>query len=150
MVIEQAVFNMLTEMNNLPAQNCARLSTANLEPEQETRATAAPMAVKQRGSNPIVLTAPPSLNASKQGENVSIDPYTGEIVTQTPTAASNSPAVNLSSTTNDSAAAPQSEVTQLKGLFGGTGSAPQEPASTSNTTREMQEKLLWGSRPQIR
>lgn len=150
MVIEQAVFNMLTEMNNLPAQNCARLSTANLEQAQETQAAAALMPVKQRSGNPIVLTPPPALNASKQGENVSIDPYTGEIVTQTPTAASTSPVTSTSSTTSNSAAAPQSEVTQLKGLFGGTGSAPQEPASTSNTTREMQEKLLWGSRPQIR
>lgn len=139
MVIEQAVFNMLTEMNNLPAQNCARLSTANLETEQETQTAAAPMPVKQRNSNPIVLTPPPALNASRQGENVSIDPNTGEIVRPTRSATS----------TSNSAAAQQSEVTELKGLFGA-GSTPQEPASTSNTTREMQEKLLWGSRPQIR
>lgn len=139
MVIEQAVFNMLTEMNNLPAQNCARLSTANLETEQETQTAAAPMPVKQRNSNPIVLTPPPALNASRQGENISIDPNTGEIVRPTRSATS----------TSNSAAAQQSEVTELKGLFGA-GSTPQEPASTSNTTREMQEKLLWGSRPQIR
>ncbi|BET27113.1 holdfast attachment protein HfaB [Limnobacter thiooxidans] len=144
MVIEQAVFNMLTEMNNLPAQNCARLSTANLESEQETQAAAAPMPVNQRSNNPIVLTPPPALNASRQGENVSIDSYTGEIVRPAPSAASSPSAAN-----SNRAAAPQSEVTELKGLFG-TGSTPQEPASTSNTTREMQEKLLWGSRPQIR
>ena len=149
MVIEQAVFNMLTEMNNLPAQNCARLSTANLDQAQENQAAAAPMPVNQRSNNPIVLTPPPALNASRQGESVSIDPNTGEIVRQAPSAASTSPAVNPSSTNSDSAAAPQSEVTQLKGLFGAV-STPQEPVSTSNTTREMQEKLLWGSRPQIR
>lgn len=145
MVIEQAVFNMLTEMNNLPSQNCAKLSTAGLSKATETNTTAvAPTPVKQRASsNPIVLTPPPPLNASaKQADSVTIDPYTGEIVRQSkPTTAS---------------AAPQSEVTQLKGLFGGTGNGGSSPASTqegsstSNTSREMQEKMLWGNRPQIR
>lgn len=40
MVVEQAVFNMLTEMNNLPSQNCARL--VNKNPTQHQQTAAAP------------------------------------------------------------------------------------------------------------
>lgn len=123
MVIEHAVFNMLTEMNNVSAQSCARLSTAK---SGELR------------NKPIVLTPPPASTASKQDPSVVIDPYTGEIIRE-------------AANENTATASSQSEVTELKGLFGSGGTAPATPQeSTSNTTREMQEKLLWGSRPQIR
>lgn len=137
MVIEHAVFNMLTEMNNVSAQSCARLSTAKpgeLGSNQATMNTPA----KQRSNNSIVLTPPPASTASKQDPSVVIDPYTGEIIRE---------AANESTATASS----QSEVTELKGLFGSGGTAPAtSQESTSNTTREMQEKLLWGNRPQIR
>ena len=132
MVIEHAVFNMLTEMNNLSAQSCARLSTA-----ESTAKSTAKSPTQSRANNPIVLTPPPAETSSKQDPNIVIDPYTGEIIRE----ASN----------RNTAGSSQSEVTELKGLFGNgnnAATAPQE--STSNTTREMQEKLLWGNRPQIR
>lgn len=137
MVIEHAVFNMLTEMNNLSAQSCARLSTAKpgeLGSNQATMNTPA----KQRSNNSIVLTPPPASTSAGQDPSIVIDPYTGEIIRE-------------ASSENAATASSQSEVTELKGLFG-SGSNPQTAPqeSTSNTTREMQEKLLWGSRPQIR
>lgn len=137
MVIEHAVFNMLTEMNNLSAQSCARSSTTK---PGELRSNQAAMntPAKQRSNNSIVLTPPPASTSAGQDSSIVIDPYTGEIIRE-------------ASIENAATASPQSEVTELKGLFGsGSNSqtAPQE--SNSNTTREMQEKLLWGSRPQIR
>lgn len=143
MVIEQAVFNMMTEMNNLQTQNCARLAM-NPRAYQDSEMAAAPaVPVKTKSSRaapaaltakPIEMTPPPSASNNKQtDDSVFIDPNTGEIVR-------NSGAVNNS--------ANQSEVTELKGLFGSNTAQPQEPAT--NTNREMQEKLLWGSRPQIR
>jgi curli biogenesis system outer membrane secretion channel CsgG len=139
MVIEQAVFNMLTEMNNLPSQNCAKLATAGLkQPNEDSLAAAAPKPTKQRtNSAPIVLTPPPTTN-NNRADNVLIDPYTGEIIRQPSTSDT-----NVAKTS-------QPESVQLKGLFGGKTEESSEPASSSNTTREMQEKLLWGSRPQIR
>ena len=156
MVIEQAVFNMLTEMNNLPAQGCANLATGQIkQPQAEQSAKAVPVSTRSQVSTnpstnsrttdrtvlkPIELTPPPaasSNNASQSNESVLIDPYTGEIIRQ-------SPATQTATQT----AAPQSEVTELKGLFS-TNSIPEQQ-SPSNSTREMQEKLLWGSRPQIR
>lgn len=133
MVVEQAVFNMLTEMNNLPSQNCARL--VNKNPTQHQQTAAASSKIKST-NKAIELTPPPSLKAGQQtDESVLIDPYTGEIIRQ--------------SSMTKNASQNQSEVTQLKGLFG-TNAAPPEQTTPSNTTREMQEKLLWGSRPQIR
>ena len=136
MVIEQAVFNMLTEMNNLPAQHCAKLPTAKIDSEETV---AAPKQVKQRAT-PIVLTPPPAANGNRQEKSVSIDPYTGEIVND---------AAGTNNSNTNTASQSQREVTELKGLFG-TGANAEEPASTSNTAREMQEKMLWGNRPQIR
>ncbi|WP_334119972.1 CsgG/HfaB family protein [Limnobacter sp.] len=138
MVIEQAVFNMLTEMNNLPSQNCALLVSNNPEKQQQT-AAAAPTKVRST-NKAIELTPPPSLSETQQNnDSVLIDPYTGEIIKQ-----NNANEASASNTTQS-----QSEVTELKGLFGTNAAAPEQQAP-SNTTREMQEKLLWGSRPQIR
>lgn len=137
MVIEHAVFNMLTEMNNLSAQSCARLSTAK---PGELRSNQAAMntPAKQRSNNSIVLTPPPASTSAGQDPSIVIDPYTGEIIRE-------------ASIENAATASSQSEVTELKGLFGSGSNAQTSPQeSTSNTTREMQEKLLWGSRPQIR
>jgi holdfast attachment protein HfaB len=148
MVIEQAVFNMLTEMNNLPAQNCARLATLPAQAAQEAEQSAA-VASPQTTSftptaKPIELTTPPpALNAEQRQDSVLIDPYTGEIIRQ-PVASQTSQANQDTS----GKSASQSEVTELKGLFG-SNTAPEQQAP-SNNTREMQEKLLWGSRPQIR
>jgi len=148
MVIEQAVFNMLTEMNNLPAQNCARLATLPAQAAQEAEQNAA-VASPQTTSftptaKPIELTTPPpALNAEQRQDSVLIDPYTGEIIRQ-PVASQTSQANQDTS----GKSASQSEVTELKGLFG-SNTAPEQQAP-SNNTREMQEKLLWGSRPQIR
>lgn len=135
MVIEHAVFNMLAEMNNLPAQNCAKLSTAKLDNSQNQLATV-PSPAKQRNSSPIVLTPPPAATLNKQDPSISIDPYTGEIIREP-------------GSVSTATASSQSEVTELKGLFGTNAATPEQQAP-SNTTREMQEKLLWGSRPQIR
>lgn len=160
MVIEQAVFNMLTEMNNVPAQDCARLATLPAQQAAEqtaaaattqntsfTPAAVAPVAATPVRTKPIELTPPPpaAVNAAQQQrqDSVLIDPYTGEIVRQ-PAPANNE---TISETTAE-ITPPQSEVTELKGLFG-TNNAPEQQAP-SNNTREMQEKLLWGSRPQIR
>lgn len=140
MVIEQAVFNMMTEMNNIQAQNCARLAM-NPRANQNSEVAALPVKAKAAQTapaalsvKPIEMTPPPSVSSNKQVEDsVFIDPYTGEIVQNSAPAADT---------------AKQSEVTELKGLFGSGSTQPQEPASS--TTREMQEKLLWGSRPQIR
>lgn len=134
MVIEHAVFNMLTEMNNLSAQSCAQLSAAKPGELQGNPATAN-TPVKEKTS-PIVLTPPPAAVPSKQDPNILIDPYTGEIIRE--------------AGSSTASASSQSEVTELKGLFGSGNSAGAPQESTSNTTREMQEKLLWGSRPQIR
>lgn len=112
MVIEQAVFNMMTEMNNLQAQNCARLAS-NPRANQNSKVAALPVKSNTTHSTPAALSVKPVE------------------MTSPPSAASN-----------------QSEVTELKGLFGSNTTQPQEPPS--NTNREMQEKLLWGSRPQIR
>jgi curli biogenesis system outer membrane secretion channel CsgG len=143
MVIEQAVFNMMTEMNNLQAQNCARLAVNPRANQNSDMASAPAVPVKTKAlktapaalsAKPIEMTPPPSaLGNTQAGDSVFIDPNTGEIV-------QNSAPVN--------GTAQQSEVTELKGLFGSNTAQPQEPAS--NTNREMQEKLLWGSRPQIR
>ncbi|MCR2745764.1 CsgG/HfaB family protein [Limnobacter parvus] len=155
MVIEQAVFNMLTEMNNVPAQNCARLATLPAQAAEQTAAAttaqnasfkpaaAAPLAATPVKTKPIELTPPPALNAAQQQsqESVLIDPYTGEIIRQP----SNNETI---SETTAERTAPQSAVTELKGLFG-SGATPEQQAP-SNNTREMQEKLLWGNRPQIR
>jgi len=140
MVIEQAVFNMMTEMNRLKAQNCARLA---MNPRTLENSDIAAVPVKAKATQtapsalsvkPIEMTPPPNASGNQQAsDSVFIDPNTGEIVRKP------SPA-------NDSAN--QSEVTELKGLFGSNTAQPQEPAS--NTNREMQEKMLWGSRPQIR
>lgn len=158
MVIEQAVFNMLTEMNNLPAQNCARLATLPAQAAQEAEQsaavaspqttsftpTAAPVATTPAKAKPIELTTPPpALNAEQRQDSVLIDPYTGEIIRQ-PEASQTSQANQDTS----GKSASQSEVTELKGLFGSNTTPEQQ--SPSNNTREMQEKLLWGSRPQIR
>lgn len=157
MVIEQAVFNMLTEMNNLPAQNCERLALtpaqaahqadasaaqANFMTPAAVKPTTAPAAITPAKAKPIELTPPPALNASQESQNsgqnsVLIDPYTGEIIRQ--------PGAKQSTAEKT---APQSEINELKGLFGSSSTPEQE--APSNTTREMQEKLLWGSRPQIR
>jgi holdfast attachment protein HfaB len=134
MVIEHAVFNMLTEMNNLSAQSCAQLSAAKPS-ELRSNQAADSTPVKQK-LNPIVLTPPPAAMPSKQDPNILIDPYTGEIIRE--------------AGSSTAGASSQSEVTELKGLFGSGNSAGASQESTSNTTREMQEKLLWGSRPQIR
>lgn len=154
MVIEQAVFNMLTEMGNLSAQNCATLATGQSASQASAQTVQPPQAVPVRAKtnasapalatpakvNPILLTPPPatvapSASTPARDESVLIDPYTGEIIRQP------------SSSTKT--AAPQSEVTELKGLFGSSSATPEQQAP-SNNTREMQEKLLWGSRPQIR
>ena len=143
MVIEQAVFNMMTEMNNLQAQNCARLAMNPRATQDSDMAAVAPVPVKAKASQtapaalsakPIEMTPPPSASGNPQAsDSVFIDPNTGEIVRN-------------HSPENDSAN--QSEVTELKGLFGSNAAQSPEPASSTN--REMQEKLLWGSRPQIR
>lgn len=148
MVIEQAVFNMLTEMNNLPAQNCARLATLPAQAAQEAEQSAA-VASPQTTSftptaKPIELTTPPpALNAEQRQDSVLIDPYTGEIIRQPEASQTRQANQGISGKS-----ASQSEVTELKGLFG-SNTAPEQQAP-SNNTREMQEKLLWGSRPQIR
>lgn len=135
MVIEHAVFNMLTEMNKVPAQDCARLSTAK---SGEQHGHQSNTVAKQRSNNSIVLTPPPASNPAQQAPSILIDPYTGEIIRE---ASSENPVVSSS----------QSEVTELKGLFGQNSNAQTtSQESSGNTTREMQEKLLWGSRPQIR
>ncbi|HEX4918490.1 MAG TPA: CsgG/HfaB family protein [Limnobacter sp.] len=157
MVIEQAVFNMVTEMNNLPAQNCAKLPIAGLEVAKtsslgnssnnataaQTRTRAAATGTSQSApaasvttSKPILLTPPPSANNKPSGDNVLIDPYTGEIVTAEEQKAAQ--------------ANGQDEVGQLKGLFGPANNPASNSDSSVNTTREMQEKLLWGSRPMLR
>lgn len=139
MVIEHAVFNMLTEMNNLPAQNCATPGTAKSNQAHNSRAAVSTPAKQRSNAAPLVLTPPPASTAAKQEPNVLIDPYTGEILREGENQ-------NTAAT-----AAPQNEVTELKGLFGNGGAAqPTTQESTSNTSREMQEKLLWGNRPQIR
>jgi hypothetical protein len=123
MVIEHAVFQMMAEMNNLPAENCSKLTTA---------ATA----THTKKTTPIVLTPPPTANGPKDETSVQIDPYTGEIIRG-----------NSSATTAE--VKPQGEATVLKGLFG-SSAAPISQEAGDNTRREMQEKLLWGNRPQIR
>ncbi|HEX4844526.1 MAG TPA: CsgG/HfaB family protein [Limnobacter sp.] len=147
MVIEQAVFNMMTEINQLPAQQCAQLPMAGLQPKggqaAAAKTTAAPSQQKFSNAptataNPIVLTPPPAANGLTQEQNVSIDPYTGEIIR---------PASGTPQKPQTNAA--QQEGQTLKGLFG-TSSPAQQEQPTGNTTREMQEKLLWGSRPMLR
>lgn len=124
MVIEHAVFKMMTEMNNVPAANCSKMTTA---------ATTTPA---KQAINPIVLTPPPTANGATEEASVQIDPYTGEIVR------GNSP-------TGTAQTKPQGETIGLKGLFG-SSAAPTPQDASDNTKREMQEKLLWGNRPQIR
>ncbi|WP_370261398.1 CsgG/HfaB family protein [Limnobacter sp.] len=154
MVIEQAVFNMVTEMNQLPAQRCAQLALTPGQAEaQATHVSKAARTVNSNSanaaqstptsrtttSNPVVLTPPPTNNGSSGGNDILIDPYTGEIITQQEQA--------------DAVAASQSEVGPLKGLFGTAN--PQAPANSTSpeaasNNRQMQEKLLWGTRPMLR
>ena len=133
MVIEQAVFNMLTEMNNLPSQNCARLVSAKAPSAPED--TAKPVRTSRK---PIELTPPPAtVSATQSKESVMLDPFTGEVV---PLGANSNP---------NTASAPQQEVTKLNGLFSPAG-AGNGTETESRNTREMQEKLLWGNRPVLR
>lgn len=128
MVIEQAIFNMLTETNNLSAQSCAQLSNPNSGMLKKASAN--------RGNslaNPA-HAAVSSTNPPQAG--LTVDPHTGEIISATPPQAG---------------AASQTEVSGLRGLFGtGAPQTAQNPDTSSNTSREMQEKMLWGNRPQIR
>lgn len=70
-VIEQAVFNMVTEINRLPAKNCSQLPTAHLKQSDRkmtkgsTATVSANSAMNSLGNkaNPIVLTPPPLLRA---------------------------------------------------------------------------------------
>jgi len=133
MVIEHAVFKMMTEMNNLPAENCAYQSTlANTKAATKVATKATPTAKPA----PIVLTPPPTSNTAQE-DSVMIDPYTGEIIRDKKT-----------STASTAETATQGERTVLKGLFGTSSTSSQETTDTSK--REMQEKMLWGNRPQIR
>lgn len=134
MVIEHAVFKMMSEMNGLRADNCAKLTTLANAKESEPAAPKAP-----RQNNPIVMTPPPSASGTTQ-ESVQIDPYTGEIIR----GGNNAPVA----TTNQ--VRPQGEATQLRGLFGSSTSGQVSTETEDTAKREMQEKLLWGSRPQIR
>jgi len=127
------VFKMMTEMNNLPAENCAYQSTlANTKAATKVATKATPTAKPA----PIVLTPPPTSNTAQE-DSVMIDPYTGEIIRDKKT-----------STASTAETATQGERTVLKGLFGTSSTSSQETTDTSK--REMQEKMLWGNRPQIR
>ena len=135
MVIEQAVFNMLTEMNNVPSQNCARLVSAKAPSALEDHAK--PVRTSRKA---IELTPPPAaVNASQSKESVMLDPFTGEVV----------PLGSNTTTSNSTTPQAQQEVTKLNGLFSPAG-AGNGGETESRNTREMQEKLLWGNRPVIR
>lgn len=153
MVIEQAVFNMVTDINNMPGGGaCAnRIAAA-----KTTTATApATTAVAQQPAvlQPVVTTTQPAVaqpvvavptpvqapssavaSTSSKKENVLLDPY--------------------NNTSTVTAAPQQNEVGNLNGLFGAkttdTNSPADQPETARASNREMQEKLLWGSRPMIR
>ncbi len=150
MVIEHAVFNMLSEINNLPSQSCINQVSGESTEFQKTAAvvtTPSIAADKRNAKQAIVLTPPPLANSSKQQESVSIDPYTGEIIRPQSDVVSGNVATVVVS--------PQNKVTELKGLFGSSNSSdtnisPSQEVSNTNINREMQEKMLWGNRPQLR
>ncbi|HEY1059390.1 MAG TPA: CsgG/HfaB family protein [Limnobacter sp.] len=146
MVIEQAVFNMLTQVNNVSASQCARLSSLN--PADLPPANSAVKATTSAAPAPRQAAAPLNLdNTTSVGntgrESVMIDPQTGEVV---PLGAI--PSTQLARPAPVSSEPAGQEVKQLNGLFGPPG-LPSD-AANANNNRAMQEKLLYGSRPELR
>lgn len=134
MVIEQAVFNMLSELNGIQGQTC--LGNTLLP--------------NQRGN----VTLPTSVKSTKP---FNADPNTGEIIK----VEQNTPAITAVSTVSTpvgtSAATPQlvvsnrEEAGNFKGLFGTVGAGPSTSTDEAAVNKSvMQEKLLYGARPVIR
>lgn len=164
MVIEQAVFNIVSDMNNMPGGGqCAgqiaaakmaskaptnsteRTNTAAVAPVATKAAPAAPQQPAPVVTTPAAVAQPVAKEAtsatpakSAERQSVVIDPYTGEV---TP-AAGNKNEVGGTG--------------KLNALFGSDSKTTTTPslAEQSNTsrtnTREMQEKLLWGDRAILR
>lgn len=172
MVIEQAVFNIVSDMNNMPGggqcagqiaaakvaskaptTNTERTNTAAVAPAAKVEPAApqqsvvpTPAAVAQPAAKEATSTSPAK---SAERQSVVIDPYTGEI---TPTAGN-------PNTTATSGSANKNEVGgtgKLNALFGSdsktttTPSLAEQSNSSRTNTREMQEKLLWGDRAILR
>jgi holdfast attachment protein HfaB len=179
MVIEQAVFNIVSDLNNMPGggQCAGQIAAAKVvskapkhSPEQaQAEATTTPVAVKaappEAPQQPVAATPAPAAVAqpvaketsstptkSAERQSVVIDPYTGEV---TPTGNTTS-----ATATNSTPPNKNSEVGgtgKLNALFGSdakTTSSPslaeQSNSSSRTNTREMQEKLLWGERAILR
>jgi holdfast attachment protein HfaB len=171
MVLEQAVFNMLTEMNQLPQGACltktqlkADLADSGEKIAQDLNSkraanravvTQTPASLSTLGGpviSPIInpIISPVSNSGSNSGSKVSsssnrpktyIDPNTGEIM-------------KAADVTGTDGIAPQ-ETGRLKGLFG-TTTAPAQSSSAltgedaAASRQVMQEKMLWGNQPTIR
>ncbi|MCQ8895114.1 transcriptional regulator [Limnobacter humi] len=148
MVIEQAVFNMLTQVNHVGASQCARLSSLNPADNPQPTAMSKPAANNGATLTPKRSDAPLNLdNTASPGntgrEGVMIDPQTGEVV---PLGSTPSPQ-QLARPLAAGSEAGNQEVRQLNGLFGPPG-LPSDAGNANN--RAMQEKLLYGSRPELR
>lgn len=150
MVLEQAVFNMLTEMNQLSPSTC--LSRAQLTADSaDTQEKIARDLNSKRAANRAMVTQPPASlpNTTPSRPKTVIDPHTGEIL-------------SASEASGSAARAAPEETGRLKGLFGSANQgANTQGASTQASTGQsgddaaasrqvMQEKMLWGSRPTIR
>ncbi|MDH4396763.1 MAG: CsgG/HfaB family protein [Limnobacter sp.] len=159
MVLEQAVFNMLTEMNQLPQGACltkAQLKADSGDSDEKiaqdlnskrasnramVRQTPAslsnPVAANPTFVSPVISPVTPSGNRAK----TYIDPNTGEIM-------------KASDVAGTAQAAPE-ETGRLKGLFGsstqaGQSSSAQTGDDAAASRQVMQEKMLWGNRPTIK
>jgi holdfast attachment protein HfaB len=179
MVIEQAVFNIVSDLNNMPGggQCAGQIAAAKVaskapkhSPEQAQADSTTPAAVAVKAAPPAAPQQPvaatpapaavaqpvaketPSSTSAKSAErqSVVIDPYTGEVT----------PAGNTSATAaNNKAPNKNDEVGgtgKLNALFGSDAKTTSSPSlaeqsnSSRTNTREMQEKLLWGERAILR
>lgn len=157
MVVEQAVFNMLTEtFPGLPTQSCVTPlpgQQAQATGQQVAHAPAAAPAAAEAvptaavaPTNPILLTQPPSNSAENTGQAAYfIDPNTGEVVEAAQTA---TPPVSDEANAQSSLASEP-----VQGLFGGVGNTASPATSLQDSTGArsvMQERLLYGNRPMLR
>lgn len=149
MVLEQAVYNMLTEMNQLPPNTClskTQLTADNGSSSGDSRESIAQDLNSKRAANRAMVTQTPASFSSprKTAAKPVIDPNTGEILS--------------ASEARTGKVLPPEETGRLKGLFGtapgaqASGQAAQASAAdeAAASRQVMQEKMLWGNRPVIR
>lgn len=145
MVLEQAVYNMLTEMNQLPPNTCLSKTQLTADNGDSREAIAQDLNSKRVANRAVVTQTPTSFSRPrKSAAKPVIDPNTGEIL-------------SASEASTEKVVAPE-EIGRLKGLVGTApgAQASGQPAQASATDEAaaskqvMQEKMLWGSKPIIR